>query len=395
MSFISTPNMNLPVPVVGQESGPQYATDVNSCFSLLDQHDHSPGKGVQITPNGLNINASLSMQNNLLINSAGVTFQNQTSTGPLSTMYEKGVDLFYVDGNGNDIRLTQSGSIAGSTGSISGLTPPASASYVSGLSTFVWQSNTNIAANMDLGAILMRNLSPNSTFSLTLQPPPGLASNFTLTLPVLPVASSFLTIDNSGTITASPLLSGGITTSMIGNLQITAAKIANNTITAGQVAPATLTTTELSASANIIPSQLNGGQATSQYATILNSVASYSNSTSSATTILDGDIISNGGLLVTTRPNFFTFTDGLNPGSGNPRIIVTGTATLILQRFTGATTVVTIQTYVMTAGTYPISILNTVDPIGSFAGSIRYRLQGSVAGGTLQVFNTSMTLVQV
>lgn len=202
MSFTTTPNMNLPVPVVGQEAGPQYAIDVNSCLTLLDQHNHAPGSGVQINPSGLDINSALSFNNNFATDMAGITFLAQGSTPAVNTIYENGVDLYFVDGIGNNVRITQNGGIAGSPGSIANLTPPASASYVSGSSTFVWQSNTSIAANMDFGAAILRNLSPNSTNSLTLQPP-LLTSNYSITLPYLPASNSFLTINSSGVMSTS------------------------------------------------------------------------------------------------------------------------------------------------------------------------------------------------
>ena len=45
-----SPNMNLPVPVVGQDPGPDWANNINSSLGILDQHDHTPGKGIQIVP---------------------------------------------------------------------------------------------------------------------------------------------------------------------------------------------------------------------------------------------------------------------------------------------------------------------------------------------------------
>lgn len=201
MGFTTSPNMQLPVPGVGTEQGPQYAFDVNNCFTLVDQHDHTPGKGVQITPAGININTSLNFNSNFATNLAGLSLVSQLSTPiTLSTIYESGDDLFFLDGVGNPVRITQNGAVAGTPGSIANLLPPASVSYVSGSKTFVFQSNTNIAANIDAASYLLRNISPNSTFALTLQPPSALGSNYALTLPTIPVSYSFLTIDPSGII---------------------------------------------------------------------------------------------------------------------------------------------------------------------------------------------------
>lgn len=229
MSFILSSNMNLPIPGVGTESGPQYAFDVNSCLTLIDSHDHSPGRGVQITPNGLNINAALSFNNNSAIDLAGLNLTAQLGTPVLlNTIYENGVDLFFLDGVGNPVRITQNGAVAGTPGSIANLLPPASVSYVAGSKTFVFQSGTNIAANIDAASYLLRNISPNSTFALTLQPPAALGNNYSITLPLIPGSNSFITIDTSGA------LSGSIPTAA----GIVGANIANDTVALNNLTPA-------------------------------------------------------------------------------------------------------------------------------------------------------------
>lgn len=206
--------MLLRIPAVGDEAGPDYALDVNfDLASILDSHDHTPGRGVQITPAALNINTALPINNNFITNIAGLTLMAQSSTPAINTIYESGVDLFFVDGIGNNIRLTQSGGVAGTPGSIGGLAPPASVTYSSGSQTFVFQSGIGIAANLDGGSLLMRNLSPNSTFALTLSPPSSLANDYTITMPLPPGAPSFLAMDSSGTITAAPTILGALTTS--------------------------------------------------------------------------------------------------------------------------------------------------------------------------------------
>jgi microcystin-dependent protein len=205
MSTTTTPNMNLVLPSVGNQPGPDWAENLNTSLELVDSHDHSPGKGTPINPDGMNINATLSFNNNLAIDIAALTLESQGSTPGVKSIYISSNDLYFVDGLGNNIRITQSGGVAGTPGSISNLVPPASASYVGAQSAFVWQSNTNIAAVMDCGNIKMRNLSPNSTYALNLNPPASLASNYDITLPTLPSATAVMTMDTSGNIsTATP-----------------------------------------------------------------------------------------------------------------------------------------------------------------------------------------------
>ena len=54
---MTTTNMSLNEPSVGVTTGPTWATQTNSNWETIDTHDHTSGKGVQLTPSALNINA--------------------------------------------------------------------------------------------------------------------------------------------------------------------------------------------------------------------------------------------------------------------------------------------------------------------------------------------------
>ena len=200
---IVSPNMNLPVPIVSQDPGPDYASNINACMSAIDSHDHTSGQGVPITPNGLNINADLLFGGNNATTLRSVRFQNQSSplatssTSDIRCVYSSGVDLYYNDGSGNQIQITQNGGIAGSPGSISNLTAPASAAYVSANSAFVWQSAANTAANLDARSIILRNSAANSK-GYTINPPSAMGSDLSITMPQIPGVTGFLTIDTGG-----------------------------------------------------------------------------------------------------------------------------------------------------------------------------------------------------
>jgi hypothetical protein len=228
--------MSLPVPIVGQENGPAYAVDVNNCMAIIDSHTHAPGSGVQITPNGLNINADLPINlNNLtLVNSIQLSPTTVMTNG---TIYESGVDLYYNDGNGNVIQITKSGSVNGSSGTITGLpSGTAGAAYSAGPGTFIFTSATLTPANLDAASVIIRDQTASSN-GITLSAPSALASNYSITFPgSLPGAASFMTLDSSGNIAAPIAFANGITASNIANQTITATQIANNTITSVQQA---------------------------------------------------------------------------------------------------------------------------------------------------------------
>lgn len=239
-----SPNMNLIIPAVGVTAGPLYASDLNASLSLIDTHNHTSGNGVQITPAGINVNVAFPMNNNNITTVKSLRLQTQSSPLSASTdigcLYESGVDLYYNDGSGNQIRLTQSGSIVGTSGSISNLVSPATASYSSGTSTFVWQSAALTAANMDAASYILRNSTASSN-GLTLNPPLAMATNFSLTLPTTPAAQNIMTLDATGNMAASWNVDGSTIDVNSNNLR---------------VKPGGLTTTQLSSAAGILGSQL-------------------------------------------------------------------------------------------------------------------------------------------
>lgn len=217
-----TPNMQLPVPVAGQEPGPQYAFDVDSCFTLLDSHDHSPGRGVQITPSGLNINASFNIQNQQLNNVGSALFFLQTAQPVLSqSLYAfpggespARPDLWYYDGT-TQIQITKAGNVNAAAASIPG------ESYSGG--TFFWKqgSGSSVPANFDIGSITIRpNVASTSNGSTVLGATSG---SFSLQLPNastsllpsgLPASTVLATVDSSGNIsTLAAGTSGQVLTS--------------------------------------------------------------------------------------------------------------------------------------------------------------------------------------
>lgn len=238
---MATPNMGLTLPTVGVTAGPQYATDINNALTIIDSHDHTPGSGTAIPSTGLNINADLNFQGNNATVLRSTRFNAQASViaeaTDLNCLSVSGVDLYYNDGNGNQIRITQSGGVAGSPGSIASLASPASATYVSASDKFVWQSDSNTSADMDFGSAIMRN-NVASSFALTLEPP-SLGSNYTITLPALPASQKIMTLDASGNMTAPydvdnstievssntiRVKAAGIGTSQLANASVTQAK---------------------------------------------------------------------------------------------------------------------------------------------------------------------------
>ena len=208
MGITVTPNMSLPVPnpagSASPEPGPQYAVDNNESFGILDSHNHSPGSGVQITPAGLNINTSLSFQNNQATNVYGVQFSAPSASSLLTFLYTApqsggGIyDLFYNDGAGNVVALTKAGLVNATIASIPG------ESYSGG--TFTWKqgAGSTTPANFDIGSVTIRPNVAATTNGVVLGPPSGISSQYNVQLPIVPgSATSIMQLDTSGNMLAT------------------------------------------------------------------------------------------------------------------------------------------------------------------------------------------------
>lgn len=252
MANTLTPNMSLIVPTIGSELAPTWAQDINSSLSLVDGHDHSSGRGVQIGTAGINIQSDLTLNGNNLTSIRALRM-SALSLGSLSAsdnaaLCTSGVDLYFRDGNGNNIRLTQSGSIVGTAGSISGLASPASASYVAGSSTFIWQSAANTTANMDMGSIILRPTTASAN-GITVSAPVGLGANYTLTLPgAVPGTNNALTL--TSTSGAQTFLSLGAANQVL-RVNSAGTALQYSTVDAANITSGTITGTQVSSNINL------------------------------------------------------------------------------------------------------------------------------------------------
>lgn len=196
--------MNLPVPNVGIDPGPDWANNLNASLSIIDQHTHASGSGIPITPSGLNINSALPIQNNDITGIGSLVFNTQTTLSTLNALYVKGIDLYFNDGSGDPaIQITAGGAVNATTSGISSGT--ATASFVSGV--LVVNAASTTPANIQGGSILLGNNTAGSKF-LTLAPPNAMAANYSLTLPSVPGVKSIMALDSSGNMSAPYTVDG-------------------------------------------------------------------------------------------------------------------------------------------------------------------------------------------
>lgn len=110
-----TPNMNLDLPVPSVTLGPEWAIELNAALTVIDGHDHSSGFGVSIHPAGLDIDSDLDFQSNRAFNLKSSKYTDQTATlvgaTNASSVYSKSGDLWYTNGSGVAVQLTDGSSI--------------------------------------------------------------------------------------------------------------------------------------------------------------------------------------------------------------------------------------------------------------------------------------------
>ena len=154
-----TTNMSLNAPSVGQTAGPDWATEVNANFETIDQHDHTSGKGVQLTPSALNINSDLEFNGNAAIELKRLTFDSSaTGSGTNYSVYQSGGNLYWYNGSGQAVQITNGANVKTTGGSIDGMSgTDAQVLYGSGIYRFEFDTTKTpfTGAKMAHGDILL------------------------------------------------------------------------------------------------------------------------------------------------------------------------------------------------------------------------------------------------
>lgn len=363
---VLTPNMSLIESTINVDSGLAWEQNLNSSLTTIDGHTHTPGKGIAVPSNGLNINTALTFQNNQATNLQATVFTQQSSLSTLNSLWV-GTDgnLYFNDGAGDaSLQITQAGALKVTSTGISNGT--ASASFISSVLTVV--SAPTVPGNMSVRSILLGNDVANSKF-LTLNPPSSMGSNYSLTLPALadiPGSGTFLmTLDSTGSM-HSAALDGSTIVDSSGTIEvpaggITTTQIASQTIAQGNLA--------LRATGSTVAA---GGVATSS------SCATYTTSSSSFVNVTNLSIT----ITTTGRPVQLMLQTDTTTGNGNGlQAQGTGQCNSDFQYSRGATAL-----SISTLSSQQSSL--AVAPAGSFsyvdfptAGTYTYTVQARVSSG--------------
>ena len=192
----NTPNMGLTKPGVNTEPGPDWATQLNSSLDTLDVHDHSSGKGIKITPTGLNINSDLDIQDNDLLNVNHIRLSNTTGSG-IDGVYQNGGNLYWRNNAGVDVQITAGNTInVGSLGTIGGdySTDPNNPliTFTTATGNYDFFKDTigsPIAGGINCGDLTIFEEAAG-TNGISIISPSSLAAAYTITLPSAQAASN-------------------------------------------------------------------------------------------------------------------------------------------------------------------------------------------------------------
>ena len=206
----TTTNMSLIQPAVGVTVGPTWSSELNTSLGLIDTHDHTSGKGVQITPSGLNINADLEFNQNDATELRTLAFDSgsaATTTGDTRALYHSGGDIYWRNATGTAVQITDGTSVKTAAGSITGdmTSTNAALRYASTSKTFSLVGDTTTSPDT-IAKLLCSNVVlykygtggdvANNNYYVTLQYVGTSAGTYTLTFPdetgtLLTTATSF------------------------------------------------------------------------------------------------------------------------------------------------------------------------------------------------------------
>lgn len=233
---MTTPNMNLTLPIVSQTPGPTWASEINSDLALIDAHNHTSGQGAPIPVSALDINTDLSLGAFALTNVSKVELLTQASNTTANSIYQSGGNLYWLNNSSFPVLITNGNALAvGSTGNIGGLPDGlASVNYDNLVFAYRFKDSVNANAGIVVGPVVSSRVTIDS---VSIDTPPGASTYQITTASALPGNTSFLTCSSTGQI-GYTTQSGGITSQMLAAVNYVVSGQYNTTlISSGNLTP--------------------------------------------------------------------------------------------------------------------------------------------------------------
>jgi hypothetical protein len=105
----TTPFMDLELPTVNEQTGPEYAENINTALEAVDEHDHTSAKGKQVPTAGINIDADLDFNEFDILDVRAVQHADQDiilGTSVTDAIYGVSGDLYWNNGTGVAVQIT-------------------------------------------------------------------------------------------------------------------------------------------------------------------------------------------------------------------------------------------------------------------------------------------------
>jgi hypothetical protein len=218
------PNMNLITPT-DHGSDDVWDTILDATFALIDEHDHTTGKGVQIPSGGLSIDADVPWNSGgsyyALTGVKALDFQPSATagmTGYACALFANSADneLYWRTSGGSNVKLTAgtslnvsafAGGVGGDYSAVSALIDYDDATdtyrFRQEVATAVRQYAKLASADLKLFEYFAAGATPVPANAVTLKSPAALAANIAVTMfPSLPSRTSPVVMSSAGALTA-------------------------------------------------------------------------------------------------------------------------------------------------------------------------------------------------
>lgn len=214
------PNMSLVLPTRGALGSGLWADALDAALGLLDEHDHTPGKGPRVPILGLDVNDDLSLTGAhaltdahhvklfpvALFSDAGSVFINQADN-----------NLYFQNSVGTNIKITDGNilNVAGFAGSIGGDYTAVSAAlnFDSGGNRYTLRGAGGTTwARMASGEVRLFETGSTDAVFVGHAAPTALAGSYTVTWPLaLPGAQALVQVEADGDVVFSNTVPGNLT----------------------------------------------------------------------------------------------------------------------------------------------------------------------------------------
>ncbi len=119
---MATNFMNLTLPIVTTTLGPEWATELNTVITSIDEHDHTSGKGTKVPTNGLNINSNLTFNDHRATNLDATQYKSLgaalTGAANANAVHVSSGDLYFTNGSGTPVQITSGGALPTTPGAV-------------------------------------------------------------------------------------------------------------------------------------------------------------------------------------------------------------------------------------------------------------------------------------